>query len=156
MNGDFKDSKNEFAKWTSIAVLLLSMIVSTCITAKLDMPFLTFVTAPVTVGLTLLVSELLSKGRFSADEKSVVFQIGFQKYEYSYKNIINIRTKTVFTNGRYGKIPHIEIALSFRNGSIMRFCDTVPSYECDTIESFKKFQKEHQFTELADYIKSKL
>ncbi|MDE6788069.1 MAG: hypothetical protein K2J47_01945, partial [Ruminococcus sp.] len=115
-----------------------------------------FVTAPVTVGLTLLVSERLAKGRFSANEKSVVFQVGFKKYEYSYKNIINVRTKTVFTNGRYGKIPHIEIALSFRNGSIVRFCDTVSNYEYDTIEGLKKLQEEHQFTELADYIKSKL
>ena len=111
MNGDFKDFKNEFAKWTSIAVLLLSWIVSACITAKLDMPFLTLVTAPVTVGLTLLVSELLAKGRFSADEKYVVFQVGFQKYEYSYKNIVGTKVNIIFTNGRYGKIPHIEIAL---------------------------------------------
>lgn len=156
MNGDFKDGKNEFAKWVPAVVLLLSMIVSACITAKLDMPVLTLVTAPVTVGLTLLVSELFAKGRFSADEKSVVFQMGFQKYEYSYKNIINVRTKTVFTNGRDGKIPHIEIALSFRNGSIARFCDTVSKYEYDTIECLKKLQAEHDFTKLADYIKSKL
>lgn len=156
MNGDFKDGKNEFAKWASIAVLLLSFIVSACIIVKLNMPVLHFVTAPVTVGLTLLVSERLAKGRFSADEKSVVFQVGFQKYEYSYKNIINVRTKTVFTNGRYGKILHIEIALSFRNGSIVRFCDTVSQYEYDTMEDLKELQEEHQFTELADYIKSKL
>lgn len=156
MNGDFKDGKNEFAKWSSIVVLLLSMIVSACITAKLDMPFLTFFTVPAIVGLTLLVSELLTKGRFSADEKSVIFQVGFQKYEYSYKNIADTKVNTIFTNGRYGKIPHIEIVLLFRSGKVVRFYDTVSQYEYDTIEGLKNLLAEHDFTKLADYIKSKL
>jgi len=159
MEGNFHDSKNSTAFAVGIITFIVGFIATVIISVSLDDigPAFELVGVPVTVFLTVAVVNLLDKGKFSADEKSVAFSVGFSKYEYSYKNIIDARTKTIFTNGRYGaKIPHIELVISLRSGSIVRFSEGVPSYASDTIESLRKFQEKHQFTKLAYYIKSRL
>lgn len=158
MEGNFQDGKNGTANTAGCAVFIAGFIAAVIISVKLDdAGIAALIGMPVVVFLMVSVVNFLSKGKFSADEKSVAFSVGFSKYEYSYKDIVSARTETTFTNGRYGaKIPHIELVISLRNGRIMRFSDDVPSCESESLDSLNKFQKNHQFTKLACYIKSKL
>ncbi len=163
MEGNFNDGKNGTANVAGGAVFIVGFIATVIISLKLDDysngygGIFSFFGILITIILMVAVINLLAKGKFSADEKSVAFSVGFSKYEYSYKNIINVRTETTFTNGRYGaKIPHIEFVISLRNDRIVRFSDAVPSYDCETMESLKKYQDSHQFTKLTCYIKSRL
>lgn len=163
MKGYFNDSKNGIANIAGGAVFIVGFIATVIISLKLNDysngygGIFSFFGVLITILIMFAIINMLSKGNFSADEKSVAFSVGFSKYEYSYKNIISARTEITFTNGRYGaKIPHTELVLSLRNGRIVRFSDAVPSYESDTLESIRKFQNSHQFTKLACYIKSKL
>ncbi len=153
MEGNFRDGKNSLATIAGMIILIVGLIVMPIIQVKFDLgSAFTLIVAPVMVFLIFAVDSMLSKGEFSADEKSVAFSLGFSKYDYSYKNIINVKTETTFTNSRYGKILHIEIMLSLRNGKIVRFDDAVSKYEYDTMEDLKKLQERHQFTKLAEYI----
>lgn len=159
MEGNFRDGKNGHATTVGLVVFFVSFIATVIISVKsgdYGTVFL-FFGVPVTVLLMVAVDSVLSKGKFSANEKTVTFSVGFSKYVYFYKSIIKVKTEVTFTNGRYGaKIPHIELVLTLRNNKIVRFSDTVPSYESETLESLKKYHNSHQFTELADYIKSRL
>lgn len=157
MEGNFKDGKNGTANIAGGVVFIAGFIATVIISVNLGNSAFTLFGMPITVFLMIAVDDVLSKGKFSADEKSVAFSVGFSKCEYSYKNIINIRTEIVFTKVRgSAKIPHIELVISLRNGKIARFSDGVPFWESESLESLKEFQKNHQFTKLADYIKSRL
>lgn len=155
MEGNFRDSRNDIV---GIIILIVGLIVMPIIQVKFDLGFaFTLIGVPVMVFLMFAVDSVLSKSKFSADEKLVDFSVGFKKYRYFYTSIINIRTEIIFTEVRgRAKIPHIELVFSLRNGKIVRFSDTVPSDKCDTIENLKKYQEKHQFTKLAYYIKSRL
>ncbi|MCM1132874.1 MAG: hypothetical protein NC340_05335 [Ruminococcus flavefaciens] len=159
MEGNFRDGKNTTATIVGIIIFMAGFIATVIISVSVGDFGAVFMLPGIILTLLLgvAVESELSKGKFSADEKLVDFSVGFKKYRYFYTSIINIRTEIIFINGRGGsKIPYIELALSLRNGKIVRFSDTVPSYECDTLENLKKYQKNHQFTELACYIKSRL
>ena len=157
MEGKFMDGENSAAKTVESTVFIVGLIATTVISFNTSSIYTSLIFTIfgmiVTVFLTVEVTNQIAKGKFSADEKSVVFSVGFRKYEYSYKDIINVRTEITFTDSRYGKIPHIELVLSLRDGKTVRFSDDVPSYECDTLKSLKKFQDRHEFTKLAGYIK---
>lgn len=77
MNGDFKDSKNKIAVFGMCATLLAGIIIPAIIIAKYNLIFLQIPAICVVLCLSIAVGEILSRGRFSADEKSVVFHVGF-------------------------------------------------------------------------------
>ncbi len=154
MNGRFFDGKSGSA--ISIIILLVGMTVSVYIVYITKLEWLHFILPVVYVGITVVIDRVLGKGTFSADEKSVTFRCTFKKYEYLYKNIISVKSKIIFTdNVRSGKIPHMEIALSMKSGKIVRFYDSnIPRDILTTEESIKEIRENHQFTELAEFIKS--
>lgn len=158
MKGNFKDREDGIATIAGIMIFVVGFIATVIISVSVSDFGYVFALPGIilTLLLAVAVESELSKGKFSADDKSVAFSMGFSKYEYSYKNIANAKTETTFTNGRYGKIPHVELVLSLQSGETVRFSDNVPFCESDTLEGLKEFQKNHQFTKLADYIKSKL
>ncbi|MDE7365631.1 MAG: hypothetical protein K2N27_12280 [Ruminococcus sp.] len=156
MKGKFIEGNNPLAISVSIMVFIVSMIVTSIITTNTGERILTIPFVFVNVGLTLGIGYLLTRGKFSADEKGVEFKVGFLKYYYSYRQIVSVKTETILENGRYGKIPYVQIALSLKNGEIMTFCDQIPRNEADTLESMKDYQNEHKFTELCKYIKNRI
>lgn len=157
MNGNFKDAKNAFAVFGMCATLLVSLIISAIIIAKYNLILLQIPITFVIVLLSVAVGGLLSKGTFSADEKSVVFHVGFFKYEYFYNNIADIEVKTGLTHSKHGTSAHIKFIITLKNGGTVIFhdCD-LPDDALSTPEKHKKFQENHQFTQLTAYIKSKL
>ena len=157
MSGNFKDEKNEFAVFGLCATFLVSIIISAIIVSKYNLILLQIPSVFVTLFLSLAVGNLLSKGKFSADEKSVLFHVGFFKYEYFYNNISDIKIKTGLAHVKNGSYAHIEFIIKLKNGetAIFHDCD-LPDDALSTPEKHKEFQENHQFTQLADYIKSRL
>ncbi|MDE6520346.1 MAG: hypothetical protein K2K91_07815 [Ruminococcus sp.] len=156
MKGKFIEGNNPLALFVSVMVLIVSIIVTVIIATMLKERILTLPFSFIDVGLALGIGYLLTKGKFLADEKGVEFKVGFLKYYYSYRQIVSVKTETILENGRYGKIPYVQIALSLKNGEIMTFCDQIPRNEADTLESIKDYQDEHKFTELCEYIKNRI
>lgn len=157
MNGDFKDSKNKIAVFGMCATLLAGIIIPAIIIAKYNLIFLQIPAICVVLCLSIAVGEILSRGKFSADEKSVVFHVGICKYEYFYNEISDIEVKTGLTHGRYGASAHIRLIINLRNGETVIFhdCD-LPDDALSTPEKHKEFQENHQFTHLVAFIKSRL
>lgn len=153
MNGVFYNGRSELASAVLLIIFFIGFIASIYVMYITRSYILQIVLPFILVIVICVMYKLLCRSTFSADEKSVVFHSNLKKYEYSYKHIINVKTKIVFTKGRYGKIPHMEIALSLKSGKVMRFYDSsIPSDKTDTIEHLEEFQENHQFTELTHYI----
>lgn len=158
MKGKFIEGNNPLAIFISVTLFIVSLIVTSIIAtnAGTNGAILTFPFAFVDVGVCIGAGYLLTRGKFSADEKGVEFKVGFLKYYYSYRQIVNVKVETIFEKGRYGKIPYVQIALSLKNGEIMTFCDQIPHDKADTLDSMKDYQDEHKFTELCEYIKKRI
>ncbi len=157
MNGDFKDSKNKIAIFGMCAMLLAGIVIPAIIIAKYNLIFLQIPAICVVLFLSITVGEILSRGKFLADEKSVVFHVGICKYEYFYNDIVDIEIKTGLTHSKNGTSAHIEFIIKLKNGETAVFhdCD-LPDDALSTPEKHKEFQENHQFTQLAAFIKSRL
>ncbi|MDE7104648.1 MAG: hypothetical protein K2O36_02070 [Ruminococcus sp.] len=125
MNGNFKDEKNKFAVFGVCTTLLVSMIISAIIVSKYHLILLQIPAAFVALFLSLAVGNLLSKGKFSADEKSVLFHVGFFKYEYFYNNISDIKIKTGLTHVKNRSYAHIEFIIKLKMAKQLYFMTVI-------------------------------
>lgn len=158
MKGKFVDGNNPLAIFISVTLFIVTIIATTIIAANAGTTgaILTFPFTFVDVGVCVGAGYLLTRGKFSANEKGVRFKVGFLKYYYSYRQIVSVKVETIFEKGRYGRIPYVQIALSLKNGEIMTFCDQIPRNEADTLDSMRDYQCKHDFTQLAKYIEKHL
>lgn len=157
MNGDFRDSNNKQAVFGTAVTLVASMILFAVICVKYNLIIFQIPAALISVLLTLAVGKVLSRGRFSADEKAVVFHVGFFEYKYLYSDISNIKTETGLTHSKGGTYAHTELIISLKNGRTVVFHDcNLPDDALSTPEKHKAFQENHKFTKLAGYVKSRL
>lgn len=158
MNGKFVDGNNPLAIFISVTLFIVTIIATTIIAANAGTngAILAFPFAFVDVGVCVGAGYLLTRGKFSADEKGVEFKVGFLKYYYSYSQILSAKTEVIFENGRYGKIPYVQITLYLKTEETMTFCDQIPRNESDTLDSMRDYHCKHDFTQLCKYIENRI
>lgn len=97
--------------------------------------------------------KFLEKGRFTADDDKIIFQVGFIRYKYSYAQIFSTETKTAFSNDRFIKYFCVDFVINLNNGKTVTFRDwNVHAEAFSDIESYKYGLESHQFTKLSNYI----
>lgn len=159
MNGAFYNGRSFTAYFISCLVIVAYIIISNIITSAFKINKITIIV--LTIGLFVIVTAVdqwLTKYYFVADEKSVSFRSVLKKYEFSYDDILDVKSSVVFIKrGYFRRFPHIQIILLLDGGKDIKFYDgNIPFKVACNSERLKEFYENHKFTVLAHFIKSRL
>ncbi len=153
MTGKFNNSSNIVCLACCIITLIVAFIGGAVVFVKTGFYLAEFFIPLLAVAAIVLLTSLLKKCEFSADDEKIVFRVAFLKHIYYFSEIKSASTQVGFSHSRYGASARVEFVIIRSDGERITFYDEdVPDEALSTPKNHKMFQDSHQFTALCKYI----